>query len=88
MRANMKATLAEQAPGSNAVAFLTDDTAAHMHAASTADRGAPAAAAGAVAPQQRTAADADAAMAALLAGALNTAHHCIRNQARGTDVCA
>ena len=70
----MKATLTEQAPDSNAVAFLTDDTAARMHAASTADKGA--AAAGSATRQQRTAAEADAAMAALLVGALTTAQHC------------
>ena len=88
MRANTKATLTEQAPDSSVLTFLTDGTAAHVHAAFTADRGVAAAAAGAAAGQQRTAADADAAMTALLVGALITAHHCPRNQARGADVCA
>jgi hypothetical protein len=62
-----KQRLADQAPDSDVIAFLTASTAAP--AASTAGRGATAAAAGVAATQQRTAADADAAMAALLVGA-------------------
>ena len=64
-----KQRLADQAPDSDAIAFLTASTAAYAPAASTAGRGATAAAAGVAATQQRTAADADAAMAALLVGA-------------------
>ena len=76
--AQMKATQTEQAPGSDAINGADVDRAAHVHAAPTADRGAAAAAAGSAAPQPRTAADADAAMAALLVGAPFTTHHWFR----------